>query len=475
MAKASEVGLKAFSPMNSFAAPSEGLPLPCDEIDQHLTRNTNSILGMSRALLLDRNVRTIALTSLISGIYIGMMNTLLQPFTVGLGVSVATLGVLQAVGNRVSGLAPSLIQPLAGHYADLYGRRVVIMAGSGTTIASMSLFVIAALTRNPVALVVAFLLYGLSTLSSPASQATVAESVGLVTSKMDVAFSTVFLLGTLSGAAMSFAAGPLAVAIGYFAIFILAAVLESVDLCLYVSELSETRTAPGPGEGDVETFSFRKALALPKGFSGLFATFAMDSFAFGITTTIIYGVLVTQFGYSIDVISLLVGAVSVSTLLVQYPATRLLLRVGPVKSLAISEFLGCVMMAGWTFSNSVPLFLAFSIVFGASVATWVPAQQSLLMARSPARERGSLGGKLAVYRGLVAFPAPILGGFLYQALGYRAPLIASLVAAVACTIMIVKLLPNKSRDVPQTDSAPANTRLSCPSDCGARQPSPRNS
>jgi MFS transporter, DHA1 family, multidrug resistance protein len=415
-----------------------------------LSRNTPGILGISRALLLDRNVRTIALTSLISGIYIGMLNTLLQPFTIGLGLGVAALGILQALGGKFSGLVSAIGQPLAGHYADVFGRKVVILIGSAMTIVSMGLFLLAAVTRNPAALVAAFLLYGLSALSSPASQAMVAESVGLVPSRMDVAFSTVFLLGTVSGAIMSFAAGPLAEAVGYIAIFAIAVLLESVDLYLYLSQLRETKTGPDPGTEE-ETFSFRKALALPKGFSGLFATFAMDSFAFSITTTIIYGMLVTTFGYSLDVISLLVGIVSVATIVAQYPATRLLLRVGPVKSLAISELFGCLMMAGWAVSNSVALFLIFSVVFGISVATWVPAQQSLLMARSPARERGSIGGKLAVYRGLVAFPGPILGGFLYETLGYRAPIVASLVAAMVTTIMIVKLLPQVPKDATKSD------------------------
>jgi MFS family permease len=406
-----------------------------------LSRNAGSILSLSRALLLDRNVRAIALTSLISGIYIGMLNTLLQPFTVGLGLGIAALGILQAMGNRFSGLISSLIQPLAGHYADIYGRKVVILAGSVMTIVSMSFFLLAALSHNPVAILVAYLLYGLSALSSPASQAMVAESVNLEPSRMQVAFSTVFLLGTVSGAIMSFAAGPLVDTVGYFTIFGIAAALESVDLFLYIRELRETRTGPAPGAGAAETYSFRKALALPKGFSGLFATFAMDSFAFGITTTIIYGMLVTQFRYSLDVISLLVGTVSIATILAQYPAIKLLLRVGPVKSLAISELFGCLMMGGWALSSSVPVFLVFSVVFGISIATWVPAQQSLLMARSPAGERGSLGGKLAVYRGLVAFPAPIVGGFLYQTLGYQAPILASLAAAAVTVVMIVKLLP----------------------------------
>ncbi|MDA4123289.1 MAG: MFS transporter [Thaumarchaeota archaeon] len=412
-----------------------------------MSGRTDGVLKVSRALLLDRNVRVIALTSLISGVYIGMLNTLLQPFTVGIGLGITTLGILQAVGGRFSGLTSSLIQPLAGHYADIFGRKVVVVAGSVTMIVSMSFFLLAALSHNPVTLLVGYLLYGLSALSSPASQAMVAESVNLEPSKMHVAFSTIFLLGTASGALMSFAAGPLVGWVGYFAIFGIAEALESVDLLLYLRELRETRTGLGPSARPAAAFSFRTALALPKGFSGFFATFAMDSFAFGITTTIIYGMLVTQFRYSLDVISVLVGTVSIATILAQYPATRLLLRVGPIKSLAISELFGCIMMAGWALSNSVLLFVLFSVFFGISIATWVPAQQSLVMTRSPAGERGSLGGKLAVYRGLVAFPAPIIGGFLYQTLGFRAPILASLAATVITIVMIIKLLPATPDDV----------------------------
>jgi len=38
------------------------------------------ILGLSRALLLDRNIRILALTGLISGVYIGMLNGIVQLF-----------------------------------------------------------------------------------------------------------------------------------------------------------------------------------------------------------------------------------------------------------------------------------------------------------------------------------------------------------------------------------------------------------
>ncbi len=404
------------------------------------------ILGISRQLLLDRNVRAIALTGLIAGVYLGMINTVLQRFTLSLGLTIASLGILQAFGNRFSGLVASVTQPFAGHYADVNGRKVIITLGSVATIVSMLSFLTAALTHSLVALVIAFVLFGTSVLGSPASQAIVAESVNMDPRKMDIAFSAVFLLSSIPGAVMSFAAGPIADGFGYYVIFVVASILELVNLYLYLDQIVEPTlrlTAEGLGLSR-NAFSFRSAISLPRAYLGYFATFAMDSFSFGISSTIILGMLFDRFGYSNTDLGLIVGTLSVAIIVAQYPATRLLLLVGPKRSLAISELLGVALMLGWALAGSLPVFILLSVVFGASIATWVPAQQSMLMTHSPPGERGSTGGKLAAFRGLVAFPAPIIGGFLYQSFGFRAPLLASLAGTIVTTWMIVKFLPERS-------------------------------
>ncbi|MBI3022347.1 MAG: MFS transporter [Thaumarchaeota archaeon] len=313
-----------------------------------MSKSAESIFSISKDLLLNRNVRVIAITSLISGVYIGMLNTIIQPFTLSVGLGLTALGILQALGNRFSGITASLIQPFTGHYADVFGRKVVIVAGSAATIGSMILFLIAALTQSWVVLTMAYLLYGISMLSSPASQAVVAESVSLEPTKMHVAFSSVFLFASIPGAVMSFVAGVLADSIGYFVVFVIAVILESVDLFIFVRDLRETKAPGRTPESTVsrDRFSLRSAMSLPKGFLGFFATFAMDSFTFGISATIIYGMLVERFRYSNTEIGLIVGTLAIATILAQYPATRLLVRVGPKKSLALSEFFGCVLMLG---------------------------------------------------------------------------------------------------------------------------------
>ena len=406
------------------------------------------MVGILRTLLLDRNVRVIAVTGLVSGVYVGMLNGVLQLFPGTLGFSVAALGIFQALGNRFSGVASSVVQPFAGHYADVHGRRLVILIGSVTTIVSMLLFAGAAVTSNWVLVLAGFVLFGISTLGSHASQAVIAESVGLDGAKMNVAYSAIFLLAVAPGAVTPYVAGVIADRWGYLAIFLIAALLESVDLFLYLKELTETRRDSGPkGEMQERAFSFTEALRLPRGDVGYFGALAMDAFAFGISSSIIYAIVEDRFGFSPADIGLMVAVVSLSVIASQYHATRLLIKIGARKTLILSESLGVVLMGGWVLADSLPIFLLLSVVFGVSISTWVPGVQSMLMSHSAPDERGAAGGKLAAFRGLVAFPAPIVGGVVYQGLGYQAPMVASFVGAIVTVLLMLKYLPKPGEDV----------------------------
>ena len=405
------------------------------------------LLGMSRTLLADRNIRVLAVTGLISGVYIGMLNGVLQLFPASLGFGVATLGILQAVGNRFSGVAASVAQPIAGHLSDIYGRKVMIVVGSITTVLSMVLFVVAALTADFAYLFAAFFTFGVSVLGSPASQAMVAESVGLDNSMMNVAYSVVFLLSSIPGVVTPYLAGVMAGGYGYVAVFLTAVLLESVDLYLYLKELYETRSMARVRESLQSTrFSLRQSFRIPRGSWGYFGALAMDAFTFGITTTIIYAMIQANFGYTDAQIGIMVSVLSLAVILTQYPATKLLLLLGGRRTIAFSEALGTVLMVGWAVAGSFPVFLLLSVVFGASISTWVPGVQSLVMTNSPEHERGGIGGKVAAVRGLVAFPAPILGGFLYQGFGYEAPIIASAAGTAVTVALLLKYVPERAED-----------------------------
>jgi MFS family permease len=401
------------------------------------------VFGLSRTLLLNRNIRAIAITGLVSGIYIGMLNFVLQLFPVSLGLGVAVVGILQALGNRFSGVSATVVQPLAGHYSDVHSRKGMILLGSATTILSMLFFVGAAVTSNGYLVLLAFLLFGVSILGSPASQALVAESVNLNPRQMDVAYSAVFFFSTIPGVVTPYLAGAIVDTYGYFVIFVAAALLESVNLFVYWKEISETKHTLA-ADSQVRGFSLREAFRLPKGSAGFYGALAMDAFSFGITSSIIYAMANRRFGFTATDIGLIVVVFNVAMLASQYPSTRILLWLGAKRTIILSEALGTLLMAGWALSTNLSEFAVFSVVFGISVTTWVPGVQSLMMTHSPPGGRGSVGGKVAAFRGLVAFPAPIIGGFLYQGLGYEAPVIASFIGTIVTLGLMFRYLPSRA-------------------------------
>ena len=57
--------------------------------------------------------------------------------------------------------------------------------------------------------------------------------------------------------------------------------------------------------------------------------------------------------------------------------------------------------------------------------------------------RAEVTGKLAAFKGIIAFPAPIIGGILFQEFGFGAPPVASAIGAFCALIMIIKFLPRE--------------------------------
>ncbi len=414
-------------------------------------RNFSRIVPSIVASTLQGNIAVMSISGLLTGSYTGMLNTILQPFTLSVGLSLATLGILQSLGNRTGGLAGSIVQPVGGYLSELFGRKVVVRAGSAIAIIAMSFFLLAAVTHISLILVPAYLLYGSSLLSLPASQVLIAESVGLDYGRMKIAYSIVFLFSNIPAAFTSFFGGVIADSLGYYVIFASAVSLEAVNFVLYSARLKEmNRSFEVPSHGmrreDVIRGIVKRLtgmLAPPSGLRGYFATFAVDLFAFSITGYIIFGMIATQYHYSDAELGLISGVYFVVLVLGQVPATRLMLRIGAKKSIALSESLSVVQMLSLFFARTLPAFVAFAAIWAFTSVAWQPAAQSMLMTVAPNDRRAEVAGKLAAFRGIIAFPAPIIGGILFQEFGFGAPPVASAIGAFCALIMIIKFLPRE--------------------------------
>ena len=331
-----------------------------------MSKTWSGVLTFAKGLEFQGNVRLLAVTSMSTGAYVTMLNALLQPFVVrSLGFSVLVLGVLVAVGARPSGLASSLVQPFAGQLADLFGRKPLVVAGSVVGILSMVSFLLAAMTRGLLPLAVGYVLFGLALLGYPATQAAVAESVAMDPRKLKVAFSLIFFFTYLPGVVAPGVGGYIASILGYSVLFGAAALLEASNLVLLASSLRETRQPAPVADGNprLPNFSIRQAWRFPSDLRRIFIPFAMDAFSFGLGGSIIYGLWSSAFGFTAAEIGLIASVLAAAIVASQYLSTRLLLRAGPRKTLAFSEALTVVVLAGWLVSPTVPAALLLAVVF----------------------------------------------------------------------------------------------------------------
>jgi hypothetical protein len=80
---------------------------------------------------------------------------------------------------------------------------------------------------------------------------------------------------------------------------------------------------------------------------------------------------------------------------------------------------------------------------GAAAALWVPAEQAWIASNVEPEKRGQRMSSYSTFRGLLAFPAPMIGGALFDAFGFSVPILLNLVGAILDTTLIVALVRDR--------------------------------
>ena len=106
-----------------------------------------------------------------------------------------------------------------------------------------------------------------------------------------------------------------------------------------------------------------------------------------------------------------------------------------------------IVIVGWLLARSYTHFLALHAFFGFAVATWVPAFMAWIANSVPESQRAEEMGRLGAFRGLLSFPAPYVGGLLYDVVGFRGPILANLIGAALVTVLLWRFVAEPDRQV----------------------------
>lgn len=379
-------------------------------------------------------VRTLIVYNLVQGLYLGYIRVFWQPWIVSLGISIAIIGVLESGAGRYGAIS-GLMQVVGGRLSDRRGRRKLILAGSGFLIAcwltSASAFFIG--SRGLVYL--AYLLWGLSLLSLPVIDATMADYIE--TPDRSRVYSTMLVANFIPGSITGFLAGQYGASLNPPLLLVLAAGLETVGFALIFAKVRDKGVSNGIQRASL---SLRATWEGISQFRGFFSIFMMDAIAWSLGTGILYALLstrgFTQFEFGLVALTQPIGVV-----LGTVPGGWLTHRIGARRLLMISEILGAVMVLGWAFYPVDPLVPLYGIVWGFAISTWVPAQFHLSAAMFPEERRGEMLGALATSVYFVRIAGPIVAAGLYLTFGYPAPMVAGGIAIFANIVLIRRFLP----------------------------------
>ncbi len=391
--------------------------------------------AQSQSRIHPQNLRTLTLRAFLLGLRDNMVRAVWQPFVLSLGASMPLLGLLESIGGY-GGIVSTAMLPLGGWLSDRHGRKVFLIVSSVFMLGGLAIYALADRTRHWQWLLPGVVLIGLTAIARPAADSMTAESA--TPDARGQAYGLVNTFFAVSGVIAPAVGGFLALRYSFLSVLLLGLVLEAGTLAF--SSLLLRETLPLQGRQAVvvaELFAMlRRSLTPPARLRGFYVAVTIDAFAFGMGTQIISGLLSKTYHFTPFQLGLLASVGSATWAIPQLFFGRKVDEQGCVPFLILSEAVSVLVLIGWLLVKSFAAFLALQALWGVAVATWMPASLSWIFNSTSEAQRAEELGRLGAFRGLLSFPAPYVGGLLFDAFGFRGPIVANLVGAMIVAIVL---------------------------------------
>ncbi len=163
---------------------------------------------------------------------------------------------------------------------------------------------------------------------------------------------------------------------------------------------------------------------------------AIDALSVGLDPGILYGLLRLNIDFPISQLGMFSTVNAVSMVLNQLLIRRRITKYRIKKLLILSNVGYLVYVGGVADSKNFLIFLLLEIVMGIAPSLWVPAHKTLLANSVEKKERAEAMGRVTLYRGIFGFPAPFIGGILYEQFGYSVPLWRCFILGIVGTFYV---------------------------------------
>jgi MFS family permease len=360
-------------------------------------------------LSLRGNIPPLLLTSLLEGSAWNMHEIVWQPFVLSLGGSISNVGLLSSIWSAVY----SILQFATGELADCVGRKKVITAYYIISILGLafSLF-----SNSWIHLIPIIILYGFAdAVGEPAYSPMYAESVD--EKKIGLALSLYSLTWWLPGLYSQILGGYLGDYFGLRQVIAITLSLEIITLFLFIVLVKETLKETKLFKLDSVVKNLKGLLSPIGELKTFYALSMIDRFSWMISGSIFIAMIYDTYGFSLLKIGILLTAMSTTTALLVVPVGKIVDRYGCLQIIRVSAILSVLVFFSFNYAKDFNSILLVQIVRGAAIALWDPSTSVYLTKTVFANERGRHFGNLNGLKGLVGFPAPMIGALLYENYG----------------------------------------------------------
>ncbi|UCD45143.1 MAG: MFS transporter [Candidatus Bathyarchaeota archaeon] len=382
------------------------------------------------------SMAVLASISALRGAFHNMRHVVWQPFVLSLGVPMRSLGGLESILD----LSRILVQPIVGGASDAQGRRrwLVLQAALGLAIGVLTIF-----TGSWPLLLVIVVLLGFEGSLYNVWTALVADS--FEADRLGRTYSVLTACTTAAGLIASLSAGFIAESYGFRVVFIISTVFAFIGFLIVLFRLPETvkRTLDSGYSIRNVYRSLVDTLKPPPELRGFYIAMALDLFAFGMGYRLISGMLTRGYGYTPQMLGIMATVMTASMTVAQIPAGMFIERVGYAKYLALSQLLACIYLGLVVYSKQFEVVLLAQVLNGISAAVWGPAERAWIAGNVGIEERARALGSYSTVRALLSFPAPFIGGVLFDSYGLDVPVLLNIALALVDIVLILTLIKDR--------------------------------
>jgi len=382
---------------------------------------------LRKSLSLHGNIPGLIASGLIEGTAWQMYELVWQPYIISLGGSMAIIGSMQSLYTLVT----NGLQFVTGELCDSWGRKTVI---NGYYLASIAGLLISVYARDWRWLVPVIVLYSIAdSLGEPSFYPIFAESVDA--KKIGLSISLLSLTWFLPGLYSKLFAGYIGDNVGLVNVIRLVLLGEVAATLVFFFGVEETLKEKRPMDWAVVKSNIVGVLKPRGDLRDVYLLSILDRFSWAMNRGIFVAMLYESLGLSLLQIGVLMTVATATTSLALIPVGNLVDRHGSPIFLRASVLLAIASFAGYAVFRSFPVLLVLQVFRGLAMGLWDPSYNSFLAKAVPEGERGSLYGSINGLRGIIVFPAPLIGAYLFEGFGLRGPFAASI--AVSCLALVM--------------------------------------